>query len=135
MVIDDTILNELSAEAAASERLRKHRDLRNGPADTSQRMLNALEIGTELPIHRHRSTSETQILLRGRIDVLFYDDRGCETERFHLDPRRGMYGVNIPAGQWHSLEVLEPSVIFEAKDGPYEPIAPGDILCTSTNKN
>lgn len=91
-------------------------------------MLNALEIGTILPIHRHRTTSETQILLRGRIDVMFYDDLGREIQRFHLDPRQGMYGVNIPIGQWHNLEVLEPAVIFDAKDGSYVPIQPEDIL-------
>ena len=91
-------------------------------------MLNALEIGTVLPIHRHTTTSETQLLLRGRIDVMFYDNLGRETERFHLDPRNGKYGVNIPIGQWHNLEVLEPAVIFEAKDGPYKPIEPEDVL-------
>ena len=105
-----------------------NRDMRNSPADTSQRMLNALEVGTVLPIHRHTTTSETQLLLRGKIDVMFYDDLGHETQRFRLDPYNGMYGVDIPIGQWHSLEVIEPAVIFEAKDGPYKPLAPEDIL-------
>lgn len=128
MLLDDNLLNEVAAEAKTSERLRMNRDMRNSPADTSQRMLNALEVGTVLPIHRHTTTSETQLLLRGKIDVMFYDDLGHETQRFRLDPYNGMYGVNIPIGQWHSLEVIEPAVIFEAKDGPYKPLAPEDIL-------
>ena len=128
MLLDDNLLNEVAAEAKTSERLRMNRDMRNAPADTSQRMLNALEVGTVLPIHRHTTTSETQLLLRGKIDVMFYDDLGHETQRFRLDPYNGMYGVDIPIGQWHSLEVIEPAVIFEAKDGPYKPLAPEDIL-------
>lgn len=128
MILNDELLNGVAAEARLSDRLRMNRDLRNSAGDTSQRMLNALEVGTVLPVHRHRTTSETQILLRGRIDVMFYDDAGRETGRFHLDPRSGMYGVDVPAGQWHNLEVIEPAVIFEAKDGAYAPLAPDDIL-------
>lgn len=128
MLIDDNLLDDVASEAKVSERLRMNRDMRNSASDSSQRMLNALEIGTVLPIHRHTTTSETQLLLRGRIDVMFYDNLGRETERFHLDPRNGKYGVNIPIGQWHNLEVLEPAVIFEAKDGPYKPIEPEDVL-------
>ncbi|MBS6459415.1 MAG: WbuC family cupin fold metalloprotein [Alistipes sp.] len=128
MLIDDNLLDDVASEARISERLRMNRDMRNSASDSSQRMLNALEIGTVLPIHRHTTTSETQLLLRGRIDVMFYDNLGRETERFHLDPRNGKYGVNIPIGQWHNLEVLEPAVIFEAKDGPYKPIEPEDVL-------
>lgn len=128
MLIDDNLLDDVASEAKVSARLRMNRDMRNSASDSSQRMLNALEIGTVLPIHRHTTTSETQLLLRGRIDVMFYDNLGRETERFHLDPRNGKYGVNIPIGQWHNLEVLEPAVIFEAKDGPYKPIEPEDVL-------
>lgn len=128
MLIDDNLLDDVASEAKVSERLRMNRDMRNSASDSSQRMLNALEIGTVLPIHRHTTTSETQLLLRGRIDVMFYDNLGRETERFHLDPRNGKYGVNIPIGQWHNLEVLESAVIFEAKDGPYKPIEPEDVL-------
>lgn len=128
MLIDDNLLDDVASEARISERLRMNRDMRNSASDSSQRMLNALEIGTVLPIHRHTTTSETQLLLRGRIDVMFYDNLGRETERFHLDPRNGKYGVNIPIGQWHNLEVLEPAVIFEAKDGPYKPLEPEDVL-------
>ena len=128
MLIDDRLLDALAREAQASPRLRMNRDMRNTPQDGSQRMLNALEKGTAVPVHRHRSTSETQILLRGRIDVMFYDDSGRETARFRLGREDGRHGVDIPAGVWHSLEVLEPAVIFEAKDGPYAPPGPEDFL-------
>lgn len=128
MLIDDRLLDELMKEAAESPRLRMNRDMRNSAEDNSQRMLNALEVGTVLPIHRHRTSSETQVLLRGRIDVMFYDDNGMEIERFHLDPRNGMYAVNVPIGQWHNLEVIEPAVIFEAKDGAYAPLAEEDVI-------
>ncbi|CBK64198.1 WbuC family cupin fold metalloprotein [Alistipes shahii] len=128
MLIDNKLLDEVAALARTSERLRMNRDMRNSTDDTSQRMLNALEIGTVLPIHRHPTTSETQLLLRGKIDVMFYDDHRREIERFHLDPRNGMYGVDIPAGTWHNLVVIEPAVIFEAKDGTYKPISPEDVL-------
>ena len=123
MLIDNTLLDEVAALAKTSERLRMNRDMRNSTDDTSQRMLNALEIGTVLPIHRHPTTSETQLLLRGKIDVMFYDD-----QRREIDPRNGMYGVDIPAGTWHNLVVIEPAVIFEAKDGAYKPISPEDVL-------
>ena len=128
MLIDNKFLDEVAALAKTSERLRMNRDMRNSTDDTSQRMLNALEIGTVLPIHRHPTTSETQLLLRGKIDVMFYNNQRCEIERFHLDPRNGVYGIDIPAGTWHNLVVIESAVIFEAKDGPYKPILPEYIL-------
>ena len=128
MTFDDSTLDFLSSEAQNSPRLRMNMDLRNSPEDKSQRMLNALEVGTRMPVHRHRSTSETQLLLRGVLDVMYYDDSGRETQRFRLDPINGSYGLNIPAGQWHSLEVIEPSVIFEAKDGPYVPLSDEDVI-------
>ena len=90
MLLDDKLLDEVAALARTSERLRMNRDMRNSTDDTSQRMLNALEIGTVLPIHRHSTTSEIQLLLRGKIDVMFYDEQRREIERFHLDPRNGM---------------------------------------------
>lgn len=126
MLIDNTLLDALAREAQASPRLRMNRDLRNSPEDGSQRMLNALEKGTEVPVHRHRNTSETQLLLRGKIDVMFYDESGSETARIRLDRDEGRYGVDIPAGVWHSLEVIDPAVIFESKDGRYEPPVPED---------
>lgn len=128
MLIDKKQFDSLMQSASASPRLRMNMDLRNSPEDRSQRMLNALEVGTVMPIHRHRATSETQLLLKGVIDVMFYDDSGREMQRFRLDPLNGNYGVNIPAGQWHSLEVIEPAVLFEAKDGPYAPLTEEDIL-------
>ena len=128
-LIDNKLFDELRDEALMSPRLRMNRDMRTSSSDTSQRMFNALELGTVLPIHRHRTTTENQILLRGKIDVMFYDDLGQEIRRYHLDPLSGNYGVNIPVGMWHSLEVLESgSVIFEAKDGSYQPIGQEDIL-------
>ena len=128
-LIDDRLFDELREEALASPRLRMNRDMRTSAGDLSQRMLNALEVGTVLPIHRHRTSTECQILLRGRIDVMFYDDEGREIRRYHLDPLAGTYGVNIPVGMWHSLEVLESgSVIFEAKDGAYQPLGAEDVM-------
>ena len=128
MLIDDILLDALAREAQASPRLRMNRDLRNYPEDGSQRMLNALEKGTKIPVHRHRGTSETQLLLRGKIEVMFYDGTGRETSRVRLDRDEGRYGVNIPAGVWHSLEVIEPAVIFESKDGRYSPPSEEDVL-------
>lgn len=128
MLIDDILLDALAREAQASPRLRMNRDLRNSPEDGSQRMLNALEKGTKIPVHRHRGTSETQLLLRGKIEVMFYDGTGRETSRVRLDRDEGRYGVNIPAGVWHSLEVIEPAVIFESKDGRYSPPSEEDVL-------
>ena len=126
MLIDDKLLDEVAAKAKASERLRMNYNLHETLDAKAQRLLNALEPGTVLPIHRHPHTAETYMLLRGRIDVMFYDDTRREIQRFELDPRRGNYGVQIPKGQWHTLEVHESSVIFEVKDGPYTPLAPED---------
>ena len=117
MQIDDKLLDELLAEAAQSPRLRMNRDLRNTPADQSQRMLNALLPGTVLPIHRHEETSETVVIMRGKMDEVFYDgEHGSEIARFTLDVRLGHYGMSIPRGMWHSVEVHEPTVIVEMKD-------------------
>ena len=96
--------------------------------DKAQRLINVLLPGTSLPIHRHRHTAETYLLLRGKMCVVFYDGLGAQTERFLLDPEIGNYGVHIPKGQWHGIEVIEPSAIFEVKDGPYTPLTPEDIL-------
>ena len=128
MFIDKELLDEVTAKAKASERLRMNYNLHESLDESVQRMLNALEPGTVLPIHRHRHTAETYILLRGRIDVMFYNNNGLETRRFVLDPTRGAYGVHIPQGQWHTLEVLESAVIMEVKEGPYAPIAAEDVL-------
>lgn len=129
MIIDNFLLNTVSAQAKESPRLRMNFNFHEAMDSKAQRLLNALEIGTDLPIHRHRHTAETYLLLRGKIRVMFYNDDKTETESFMLDPISGNYGVHIPAGQWHTLEVLESdSVIFEVKDGPYTPLGEGDLL-------
>ena len=127
MIIDTKILDELTARAKESPRLRMNLDLRNSPEDQSQRMLNALEPGTVLPVHRHLKSSETVVCLRGHFEEYFYDADGRLTEVIDMTP--GALLLNIPAGQWHSLKSLESgTVLLEVKDGPYEPIGPGDIL-------
>lgn len=127
MEINDKLLDELLAQAGTNERRRINLDLRNGEGDTSQRMLNALLPGTHVPIHRHTKTIETVILLRGHITELFYDEEGVECARHELNPASGIYGVQVPAGMWHTLIVHEPSVIIEMKDGAYVPITMDDI--------
>ena len=130
MIINQAILDKLTAEAKASPRLRMNLDLRNGDGDQSQRMLNAIEPGSPLPIHRHKHTSETVVCLRGRLVWEFYDEleRIC-TERIELSPNGQVVALNVPAGQWHTVKALESgSVILEMKDGPFEPTGPEDIL-------
>ena len=116
--INKNLISELFDKALLNPRFRQNYDLRN-PDDNGQRMLNALMPRTDVPIHRHTQSNETVILLCGKIIEILYDDTGNETERFHLDPTLGNFGCVIPAGVWHSVDVLEPSVIFEAKDGRY----------------
>ena len=128
-LITEDLLNHVSSQAEQSPRLRMNYNFHESLNAPIQRMLNALEIGTALPIHRHRHTAETYLLIRGRIRVIFYCEDGTETESFVLDPSTGNYGIHIPMTQWHSLDVLESnSVIFEVKDGPYAPLEPEDML-------
>ena len=130
MKITQALLDELTEQAKASPRLRMNYDLRNSEEDQSQRMLNAIEPGSPLPIHRHQKTSETVICLRGRLVEEFYDEleRIC-TERIELSPNGPIVALNIPIGQWHTVRALEcGTVIMEVKDGAYEPIGPKDIL-------
>ena len=130
MTINQAILDDLTAKAKESPRLRMNLDLRNGNDDTSQRMLNAIEPGSEVPIHRHQKTSETVVCLRGRVVEEFYDEleRTC-TEAIELSPNGPVVALNIPAGQWHTLRSLESgSVILEMKDGKYEPTQECDVL-------
>ena len=130
MKITQALLDDLTAQAKASPRLRMNMDLRNSDADQSQRMLNAIEPGSPLPIHRHRHTSETVVCLRGRLVWEFYDEleRIC-TERIELSPNGPVVALNIPIGQWHTVRALESgSVILEVKDGPYEPLQDCDVL-------
>ncbi len=139
ILINDSLLEELHKKAVASERLRMNYDLRTTSEDTSQRMLNALEPGTKVPIHRHLKTSETVVCLQGCLDWVFYEelpnmdaggpihdgeramDESCfkETARFRVCPREGIYGLQVPLGAWHSVVAHEPSTILEAKDGAY----------------
>lgn len=128
MIIDNRLLDQVSNQAKESDRLRMNFNLHEALDTKAQRLLNALEVGTVLPVHRHQHTAETYILLRGRINVMFYNDEGEEVKRYELQSGAGSYGVHIPKGQWHTLEVLESSVIFEVKDGPYMPLSVDDIL-------
>ena len=130
MVITQAILDDLTAKAKESPRLRMNLDLRDSAEDSSQRMLNAIEPGSPLPIHRHQKTSETVVCLRGRLVEEFYDEleRTC-TERIELSPNGPVVALNIPAGQWHTVQALESgTVILEMKNGKYEPISDVDIL-------
>ncbi|MDE7125995.1 MAG: WbuC family cupin fold metalloprotein [Muribaculaceae bacterium] len=128
MMIDNELLDKITSEAESSPRLRMNYNLHECLEAKAQRLLNVLLPGTPLPIHRHMHTAETYILLRGKMVVVFYDDSGAQTERFMLDPLTGNYGVQIPKGQWHGVEVIEPSTIFEVKDGPYMPLQPEDMM-------
>ena len=138
LLLDKELLDNLLCQAAESPRLRQNYDLRTSSADTSQRMLNALQPDTEVPIHRHEDTSETVVCLMGRLEEIIYEEvveyvseltSGTEevmrkrsfkeVARHLLCPSEGLYGIQIPAGAWHTIKVLEPSVIFEAKDGAY----------------
>ena len=130
MIINQALLDKLTEEAKASPRLRMNLDLRNSDQDASQRMLNAIEPGSVLPIHRHQKTSETVVCLRGRLVWEFYDElERCCTEAIELSPGGHVVALNVPAGQWHTVRALESgSVILEMKNGPYEPMGPEDIL-------
>ena len=130
MKITQALLDKLTEEAKASPRLRMNYDLRNSSEDQSQRMLNAIEPGSPLPIHRHLKSSETVVCLRGRLVWEFYDEleRIC-TETVELTPNGPVVALNVPLGQWHTVRALESgSVILECKDGAYEPLRDCDVL-------
>lgn len=138
-LINKDLLSDLHAKAKTSDRLRMNFDLRTTPDDTSQRMLNALQPGTKVPIHRHLKTSETVVCLEGCLDWVFYDElpnmetggpihdgesaqdetNFVEAARFRVCPREGTFGIQVPQAAWHSVIVHEPSTILEAKDGAY----------------
>ena len=147
MEINKSLLDNLLEQAAASPRLRMNYDLRTSPEDSSQRMLNALLPGTVLPIHRHTKTTEVLVLLRGKMEEVFYEegsesvwdgDSHCmdlcrkrvlrETSRVLLEAGGEVQGLSIPVGQWHGINVLEPTVILECKDGKYEPLGEEDMI-------
>lgn len=119
MEIDNVFLTHLLDQAVVNPRLRQNYDLRTSERDHSQRMLNALLPGTVVPIHRHPQSTENVFLLCGKLVEVVYDNEGNETDRIQLDPTAGSYGCVVPQGAWHTVEVLEPSVIFEAKDGRF----------------
>ena len=146
MEINKELLDQLLEQAKVNPRLRQNLDLRTSSSDTSQRMLNALLPGTVVPIHRHEDTTETVICLCGKLDEVIYEEvvtygnassggfsQGMdaqdvvrkveyrEVRRIHLCPAQSQYGCQVPKGAWHTVEVIEPSVIFEAKDGAYKP--------------
>jgi len=128
-LINNALLDQISGEAQNCARLRMNHNLHFSAVSPSQRLIHALEPGTSLPIHRHQHTAETYILLRGRIRVMFYNADKTLMEEMVLDQLSGNFGLNIPAGQWHTLEVLESgSAIFECKDGPYAPLGEEDLL-------
>ena len=129
MLLSTALFDELTALAKASPRLRINFDLHNTPDDQSQRMLNVLEPGTVMPIHRHRDTSETVVVLRGKVKWLYYNDQGELTDTFLVEADGDIRGLSVPKGQWHSLECLESgSVILETKDGPWEAMKGEDML-------
>lgn len=130
MIITQALLDSLTAQAKASPRLRMNLDLRNSADDKSQRMLNAIEPGSPMPIHRHQKTSETVVCLRGKLVWEFYDEleRIC-TDYIELSSNGQVVALNVPAGQWHTVKALESgSVILECKEGAYEPLGDEDIL-------
>lgn len=129
MIIDKSFLDNLSAQAKENPRLRQAFDLRNTPEDNSQRMLNALEPGTIMPIHRHHASSETVVVLKGKIEWIFYDDNGKETERVILDANGWPRMLNVERDRWHSLVCMESgSVLYESKDKAYQPLAEDEVL-------
>ena len=129
MKITQEILDRLTEQAKASPRLRMNMDLRNSASDLSQRMLNAIEPGSDMPIHRHRNSSEIVVCLRGHLRELLYDNSGQTVEEvIDLNPNGSCLAVDIPAGQWHTVEAVESgTVIIEMKDGPYEPLQECDV--------
>ena len=129
MNIDNKLLDNLTEQAKASSRLRMNFDLRDGADDSSQRMLNAIEPGSVIPIHRHSNTSETVVVLRGKVVQHFYDDQGNVTDSIYMQPGGPIYAMNVPIGQWHRIESLESgTVILEFKNGAYAPIAGDDVM-------
>ena len=124
MTIDNNLLSELLEQAESNPRRRQNYDMRTSDSDSSQRMLNAMLPGTQVPFHKHDDPCETVVCLTGRLDQVLYEKDGDlwrETRRMHINPSLGIFGCQVPKGAWHTVEVFEPSVIFEAKDGAYDP--------------
>ncbi len=128
VVLDDSLLDKVQALAQESPRLRMNYDLRNSEDDQSQRMLNVMLPGTKTTIHKHNLSSETVMLMRGKMDTVFYNNKGVEMQRIHMGGDTGVFGVNIPKGQWHTFEVSDLSIIFMAQDGPWSPLSKENML-------
>ncbi len=129
MIINKELLDRLTEEAKQNPRLRQNYDLRNSPDDNSQRMLNAMEPGTVVPVHRHRTTSEVVSVIRGTLRQNFYDEKGNVTETFIVDAKCDVPFFVVPMGAWHNSESLESgTIIFEAKDGAYAALSPEDFM-------
>ena len=129
MLLNHQLLEEITEQARQNPRLRMNYNLHDSLDAKAQRLFNAMEPGTVLPVHRHRNTSETYILIRGAIRVLLYDDNKTLISSYEISDKNDNFGFHIPKGQWHTLEVLKSgTVIFEVKEGPYAPLSDEDIL-------
>ena len=129
MIFNTELFDRLTELAKQSPRLRYGMDMRTTPDDKSQRLLNALEPGTVMPIHRHQNTTETAVVLRGSLKWFYYDETGKQTDEFLLEANGDMKGISVPKGLWHSIECLESgTILFEAKDGPWQQLADDDIM-------
>ena len=126
---DEQLLDELTEQAKKSERLRMNLDLRTSSSDKSQRMLNALEPGTVIPIHRHTTSTEVLVMIRGKIKENLYDNNGVLIESIIVESNGRISGISLPVGQWHNTECLVSGTVFmECKDGPYAPLNKNDII-------
>ena len=129
MILNKKLMDSLSQQAKANPRLRQAYDLRITPEDQSQCILNAVEPGMILPIHRHRNSTETIVCLRGKVVQHYYDDNGNKTASYELASNSAQVGMSVPVGQWHALESLEEgSIIIECKEGAYQPLSAECIL-------
>lgn len=129
MIFNKELFDKLTEQAKTSPRLRYGMDMRTTPDDKSQRLLNALEPGTVMPIHRHQNTTETAVVLRGSLKWFYFDETGKQTDEFLLEANGDMKGISVPKGLWHSIECLESgTILFEAKDGPWQQLADDDIM-------
>lgn len=127
-VIDNKLLDTIAKQAHDSARLRMNYDLRNSEDDMSQRMLNVFWPGTKMEPHRHRDTNETIMMIRGKMDLVLFDDNGVEIERIHMGGDTGIFGINITKGAWHTVDASELAFVITAKDGPWAPPSADDTL-------
>lgn len=134
MLVDDKLLDDLSAQAKASPRLRMNYNFHHSLDELCHRMLNAVEPGTEVPIHRHPDKDESFVILRGKVRSTTYNDDGSIIESVVLCAEDGVYGVDIPKNVWHKLEAIESSVIFECKQGPFVPHEEEGVLKVKSEK-